>query len=151
MPAFPTCPAPRVAVDLPSGDPARGACEIDVDEGGAKLPKDDASFRTISEVIRAARMRLPQGSWDHAAGGVGSETTLRRNRLAMETVAFRPRLLRGVGKPDLRTTFLGHQLSSPVMLAPVGSISLFSENGGVGPARVAARPGILYCHGRMPW
>src|SRR5439155_14024126 len=111
----------------------------------------DVRYSTISEIVRAARQRLPQGPWDHSAGGVGSEATLRRNRQAMETVAFRPRLLRGIGSPDLRTTFLGHQLDSPVMLAPVGSISLFSENGGVGPARVAARRGTRYFNGIMTW
>ena len=50
---------------------------------------DAAGFATLSEIIRAARNRLPQGLWDHASGGVGTETTLRRNRQAMETVAFR--------------------------------------------------------------
>src|SRR5437763_6606341 len=113
------------------------------EDGAAHEPSAD--FLTIPEIIRAARQNMPPAMWDHAAGGVGSETTLRRNRLAMETVGFRPRLLRGVGTPDLHTTFLGHQLDSPVILAPLGSISLFSENGGVGPAHVAARRGILYC------
>jgi 4-hydroxymandelate oxidase len=113
------------------------------------MDNDAAGFATISEIIRAARNRLPQGLWDHAAGGVGTETTLRRNRQAMETVAFRPRLLRGVGTPDIRTTFLGHQLESPVMLAPVGTIAQFSQNGSLGPAHVAKKRGTIFCCGVM--
>ena len=106
-------------------------------------------FATISEIIRAARSRLPQGLWDHSAGGVGTETTLRRNRQAFETLAFRPRLLRGVGTPDIHTTFLGHRLESPVMLAPVGTITQFARHGSLGVARVAARRGTILCYGVM--
>jgi len=113
------------------------------------MARSDANFATISEIIRAARTRLPADHWDCSAGGVGSETTLRRNRQSMETVAFRPRLLRGVKSPDLNTTLLGHQLSSPLVLAPVGMMALFSENGAVGPARVAAKRGIISCNSIM--
>jgi 4-hydroxymandelate oxidase len=110
---------------------------------------DETGFATIAEIIRAARNRLPQGLWDHAAGGVGTETTLRRNRLAMEAVAFRPRLLQGPGTPEIKTTFLGRQLESPVMLAPVGTIAQFSQHGSLSPARVAARRGTIFCCGVM--
>ena len=79
------------------------------------------------ELIREARRRLPQGAWDYLVGGSESETTLRRNRQAMETVAFRPRLLRGIARADIRTTLLGHEVESPVLLGPVGTIELFSE------------------------
>ena len=113
------------------------------------METDAAGFATISEIVRAARGQLPQGLWDHASGGVGTETTLRRNRQAMETIAFRPRLLRGVGTPDIKTTFLGHQLESPVMLAPVGTIAQFSTNGSLGPAHVAKRRGTIYVYGVM--
>ncbi len=120
-------------------------------EGELRTEKDDLGFATIPEIIRAARIRLPPGRWDHASGGVESETTLRRNRLAMETIAFRPRLLQGIAAPDIRTSFLGQQLDSPVLLAPIGSIMLFSENGAVGPARVAARRGTIFCYGILSW
>ena len=61
--------------------------------------------------------------------GADSETTLRRNRSAFDHLAFRPRVLSGVGKPDVSTTFLGHELALPVMLAPVGSIPRFHPDG----------------------
>jgi isopentenyl diphosphate isomerase/L-lactate dehydrogenase-like FMN-dependent dehydrogenase len=113
------------------------------------MAEDHADFTTISEIIQAARNRLPQGLWDHAAGGVGTETTLRRNRLAMESIAFRPRLLRGVGTPDIHATVLGNRIESPVMLAPVGTITQFARHGSLGPARVAAKRGTIFCYGVM--
>jgi isopentenyl diphosphate isomerase/L-lactate dehydrogenase-like FMN-dependent dehydrogenase len=117
--------------------------------GQVGMAGEQSELATISEVIRAARSRLPQGLWDHSAGGVGTETTLRRNRQAFETLAFRPRLLRGVGTPEIHTTFLGRRLESPVMLAPVGTIAQFSRNGSLGPARVAAKRGTILCYGVM--
>jgi isopentenyl diphosphate isomerase/L-lactate dehydrogenase-like FMN-dependent dehydrogenase len=79
--------------------------------------------------------------WDYSCGGADSETTLRRNRSAFDRVAFRPRVLKGLGKPDSSTTFLGHRLALPVMLAPVGSIARFHSDGALACARVAERVG----------
>ena len=44
------------------------------------------------EIIRAARKNLSQGAWDYLIGGSESETTMRRNRLAFDRLAFRPRV-----------------------------------------------------------
>lgn len=96
---------------------------------------------TIREVVDAARARLSPQIWDYSCGGADSETTLRRNRSAFDHTSFRPRVLRGVGKPDVSTTFLGRRLSLPVMLAPVGSIARFHPDGALACARVAERAG----------
>jgi glycolate oxidase len=98
---------------------------------------------TIPEVVAAARRRLPRDHWDFSAGGSESETTLRRNRAAFDALAFRPRVLRDVSRIDPSTTFLGHLLSLPVMLAPVGSITLFDPDGALAVARAADRAGTV--------
>lgn len=100
-------------------------------------------FNTIPEIIRMARIRMPRTLWDHASGGAENETTLRRNRLAMETYAFRPRVFQAVEAPDLRTTFLGHSFASPVMLAPVGSIGSFHPDGALVQVRPAGKRKML--------
>lgn len=91
--------------------------------------------------MAAARARLEPAVWDYSCGGAESETTLRRNRTALECLAFRPRVLRNVAHRDTSTTFLGHRLSLPVMLAPVGSIYLFHPEGALAMARAAHRAG----------
>ena len=96
---------------------------------------------TIPEIIAAARAKLSPQVWDYSCGGADSETTLQRNRLAFDHLTFMPRVLRGVGKPDISTSFLGYRLSSPVMLAPVGSIARFHPNGALACARAAERAG----------
>src|SRR5262245_53916631 len=69
-------------------------------------------------MIRAARRRLAQGPWDDLSGGTESDTSLRRNRLAFDRLALRPRVLVDVSSVDRSATFLGHRLRIPVRLAP---------------------------------
>jgi glycolate oxidase len=96
---------------------------------------------TIREIVDAARAKLSPQVWDYSCGGADSETTLRRNRSAFDHLAFRPRVLKGVGRPDVSNTFLGHRLSLPVMFAPVGSIARFHPDGALACARVADSAG----------
>jgi isopentenyl diphosphate isomerase/L-lactate dehydrogenase-like FMN-dependent dehydrogenase len=98
-------------------------------------------FATVAEVIEAARARLEPDVWDYSAGGAGSEATLRRNRAALDALVLEPRVLRDVSRRDTATSFLGMPLALPVMLAPVGTISLFDAGGAATCARAAQRAG----------
>lgn len=100
-------------------------------------------FLTIPEIIEAAQAKLPQALWDYASGGAETEATLRRNASAMERWVFRPKVLVDVRQRDLSTSFLGHRLSMPVMLAPIGSIGLFHPEGALAVARVTERTGTI--------
>jgi glycolate oxidase len=99
-------------------------------------------FQTLHEIVKAARQALADGPWDYLVGGTETETTLRRNRLAIESIAFRPRVLRDVSKVDVSTVFLGRRVRIPVMQAPVGSIESFSTGGGATAARGTAAFGV---------
>ena len=50
----------------------------------------------LHEFVAAARARLDPATWDYLVGGAETETTLARNRLALDTVALRPRVLNDV-------------------------------------------------------
>ena len=100
-------------------------------------------FVSNEEIVQEARRRLAQGPWDYLVGASESETTMRRNRLAFDRVAFRPRVLIDVAKVDLTTTFLGHPMRIPVMLAPVGSLQVFNPDGGSDSATAAGEFGTV--------
>lgn len=102
---------------------------------------DAGGWETIPEIVRSAHERLPKQIWDYSCGGAESEVTLRRNRTAFEHLAFRSRVLRDVSTRDTRTAFLGVPLSMPIMLAPVGSITLFDPDGALACARAAQQAG----------
>jgi len=101
-------------------------------------------FQTLQEIVKAARQNLAPGPWDYLAGGAETETTLKRNRQALDSIAFRPRVLRDVSTLDCASTLFGRRLRLPVMLAPVGSIESFDPGGGGSAARASAEFGVAH-------
>ena len=99
-------------------------------------------FQTLHEIAKAARQSLAPGPWDYLIGGAETETTLKRNRQALDSIAFRPRVLRNVAKIDCRWSLLGRAVRIPVMLAPIGSIESFTEGGGATAAKASAEFGV---------
>lgn len=85
------------------------------------------NFVSLQEIILAARRKLPQHLWDHLSGGADSETSLLRNRIALDSLALRQRVLVDVRHIDISTTLLGQKLTSPVFLAPVGGFVGFVD------------------------
>jgi isopentenyl diphosphate isomerase/L-lactate dehydrogenase-like FMN-dependent dehydrogenase len=102
----------------------------------------EEKFQTLHEIVKAARQNLAPGPWDYLIGGAETETTLRRNRLALDSIAFRPRVLRDVSAIDCSSSLLGQRIRIPVMLAPVGSIESFDPSGGAGAAKASAEFGV---------
>jgi isopentenyl diphosphate isomerase/L-lactate dehydrogenase-like FMN-dependent dehydrogenase len=94
-------------------------------------------FLTLHEFVKAARMKLPSPIWDYLVGGVETETTLRRNRMAIDSIAFRPRVLRNVANVDPSGQLFGKKLRIPVLLAPIGGLESFDPGGGATVARAA--------------
>ncbi|HXP75561.1 MAG TPA: alpha-hydroxy acid oxidase [Stellaceae bacterium] len=97
---------------------------------------------TLHELVKAAHNKLPANIWDYLIGGADTETTLRRNRLALDSLAFRPRVLRDVSKIELSRKFLGKTLRIPVVLAPVGSLESFDPGGGATVAKATTEFGV---------
>jgi glycolate oxidase len=54
---------------------------------------------------------------------------MRRNRMALDEIAFRPRVLRNVAKVDASVERFGRKMRLPVMLAPVGALEIFDPKG----------------------
>jgi isopentenyl diphosphate isomerase/L-lactate dehydrogenase-like FMN-dependent dehydrogenase len=86
-------------------------------------------FLNLHEIIAKARANLNQNDWDYIVGGAESEATLRRNRMALDSLALRPRVLRDVSKVDCSVNQFGRKLRIPVVLAPVGSLESFHALG----------------------
>ena len=100
-------------------------------------------FVSNQEIIMQARRNLSQNVWDYLTGGAESETTMRRNRSELDSLAFRPRVLVDVSKIDASTAFLGHKLRIPVVLAPIGSLQSLTPEGGVAVAKAAEEFGTV--------
>ena len=116
--------------DVPTAKPLSGMDEV------------RARFLNLHEIVLAARAKLDRNYWDYLIGGAETETTLRRNRLAIDSLAFRPRVLRDVSRIDTGSTFFGRRVRIPVMLAPVGSIETFTPGGGATAAKASGAFGV---------
>lgn len=100
-------------------------------------------FLTLPEIQRAAKRLLPPGVYGYGAGGAETETTLRRNRHALQKLAIRQRVLVDVRNVDISTTFLGLDLPTPIAIAPMGGLIVFHPQGDVEMAQGAASSGNL--------
>jgi len=95
----------------------------------------------IEDLRRLAQRRLPKAVFDYLDGGAADEVTLRENCRAFQEVVLRPRHAIAHEKCDLRTRVLGHEISFPAMLAPVGYSRLMHPGGEVAAARAAGEIG----------
>ena len=102
-----------------------------------------ADFATLHEIVAAARGNLSDGAWDYLTGGAETETSLLRNRLGLDSIAFRPRVLNDVSAIDLGGTIAGHPTRLPVSLAPMGSLELMHPDGSMAVARAAEAFGTV--------
>ena len=108
----------------------------------ALVSETDGEFLTLHEFVAAAKAKLSANIWDYLVGGAETETTVKRNRQALDTLAFRPRVLRDVSKVDTSGRLLGKTLRIPVMLAPVGSLESFDPGGAATAAKAAGGFGV---------
>jgi isopentenyl diphosphate isomerase/L-lactate dehydrogenase-like FMN-dependent dehydrogenase len=101
-------------------------------------------FQTLHEIVAKARQNLNQNDWDYIVGATETETTLRRNRLALDSLGFRPRVLRDVSDVDATVAALGRTLRLPVVLAPVGSLESFHDGAATSVVRAAREFGVAH-------
>lgn len=97
--------------------------------------------RNIADLRNLARRRLPKVIFDYIDGGAEDECTLRANCSAFHEISLRPRQAVAVPQCDLRTRVVGHDLSLPFLLAPVGYSRMMHPDGEVGAARAAGDAG----------
>ncbi len=109
-----------------------------------ELGASNEEFQNLHEFVRKARARLNQNAWDYIVGAAETETTMRRNRMALDEIAFRPRVLRDVARVDASVEAFGRKLRLPVVIAPVGALEIFDASAGASVARAAGSFGAAH-------
>ena len=100
------------------------------------------TYLNLHEFVAEARRTLSANTWGYLMGATETETTMRRNRAALDQLAFRPRVLNDVSVIDTTTRFMGRSLRLPVALAPVGSLESFNPAGGAAAGAGASEFGV---------
>jgi lactate 2-monooxygenase len=95
------------------------------------------------ETEAAAHAVMSPEAVGYVAGAAGAEDTMAANRAAFDRYRLVPRMLRGIpAQRDHGTTVLGTAMPAPVMLAPIGVLSIVHEDAERAVARAAARLGL---------
>lgn len=97
----------------------------------------------IFELEALAAESLPRPAFDYYASGAHDEVTLRRNRAAYDEIALHYRVCVDAESPDTRTTLLGHQVATPIAIAPTAFQRMAHPLGELATARAAAAAGVL--------
>ena len=102
------------------------------------ISNTEGEFLNLHEFIKAARLKLNSYIWDYLIGGAETETSVARNRQALDSLAFRPRVLVDVSKTDASWEVFGKKISLPICLrkAPASSRMLATKRA----SRSAATP-----------
>ena len=103
-----------------------------------------AALLTIDDWEAAAAMRLSQSAYDYYRSGADGEITLDRNRDAYARWEIWYRVLRDVSHVDTRTTILGVDVSTPILVAPTAYHKLACPDGECASARAAAAAGTIF-------
>ena len=115
-----------------------------IPSAAVELGASGDEFQNLHELVRKARANLNQNAWDYIVGAAETETTMRRNRMALDEIAFRPRVLRDVARVDASVRVFGRKLRLPVVLAPVGALEIFDPGAAASVARGAGSFGAAH-------
>jgi len=126
----------------PSEQPTLGLLrQMEIYQAGmaGRTPEQPVS---LEELDRKAQAVLDPAAYDYLAGGAGSEDTVRANREAFRRWRIVPRFLRDVADRDLGVEVLGLRLPVPLMLAPIGVLSIIHQEADLAVARAARSLGV---------
>lgn len=101
---------------------------------------------SINDFRRVARRRLPRIVFDYLEGGALDEITLRSNITDLAALHLRQSIMSDVSGVDLSTTVLGQTLRTPVLISPMGLLSLFHRDADIALARAARDAGTVFVH-----
>jgi isopentenyl diphosphate isomerase/L-lactate dehydrogenase-like FMN-dependent dehydrogenase len=115
--------------------------EIYRDGMAGRTPEHPVSLEVLD---RKAESVLDRAAYDYVAGGAGSEDTVRANLDAFRRWRILPRFLRDVARRDLSVEVLGTRFPVPLMIAPIGVLSIVHPEADLAVARAARSLGVPF-------
>ncbi|MCW2668794.1 MAG: alpha-hydroxy-acid oxidizing enzyme [Frankiales bacterium] len=101
------------------------------------MPFDHRVLQAAAEAV------MTPGAVGYVSGGAGAGDTMRANREAFDRWRLQPRMLCGIpAERDLSVDILGTASPAPVLLAPVGVLSIVHEHAERAVARAARTLGL---------
>ena len=101
---------------------------------------------SLEDYRLASRKRLPKMISDYLEGGALDESTTRSNQAQFNALMLRQRSLVDVSRIDTSTTVLGQSLDLPLMVSPMGMLTIFHPGSDPAVARAAVKAGSIFIH-----
>jgi L-lactate dehydrogenase (cytochrome) len=98
----------------------------------------------IEDLRLLARRRVPRIFYDYADAGAWTESTYRANEADFQRILLRQRVAVDMSNRTLASTMVGHPVSMPLALAPVGLAGMQFADGEILAARAAAAAGVPF-------
>jgi L-lactate dehydrogenase (cytochrome) len=98
----------------------------------------------IEDLRLLARRRVPRMFYDYADSGAWTESTYRANEADFQRIHLRQRVAVDTSNRTLASTMVGHPVSMPLALAPVGLAGMQFADGEILAARAAAAAGVPF-------
>src|SRR5664280_825813 len=100
----------------------------------------------VADMRKIAKRRLPRMVFDYLDGAALDEVTLRENAADLEHLRLRQRVLQDVSQSHLETDVLGQRVALPIMISPMGALTLVHPDADLALARAAVRAGTIFIH-----
>jgi len=99
---------------------------------------------TIDDLKQMYKRRVPKMFYDYAETGSWTEQTFLENSADFQNLHFRQKIAVNMEGRSTETEMIGHPVSMPVALAPVGLTGMQCADGEIKAARAAERFGIPF-------
>ena len=98
----------------------------------------------IEDLRRLAKRRLTKALFDFCDKGSEDQVAMRDNRVALDRIKLRPRVMRDISQRDPSITLFGKKQGLPLMIGPTGPAGFVWYRGETELARAAAKANIPF-------
>ncbi|MBR7653541.1 alpha-hydroxy-acid oxidizing protein [Brucella oryzae] len=100
----------------------------------------------LNDLEAQVRSNMEKGAFGYIRGGAENEQNLRSNTSAFDKKYIMPRVMQGIelSNIDLSTSFLGLNLKTPVIQAPMAAQGLAHQDGEIATAKGMAKAGSIF-------
>ncbi|MEP3441870.1 MAG: alpha-hydroxy acid oxidase [Sulfitobacter sp.] len=102
------------------------------------------TITNIDDLKRIHRRRVPKMFYDYAESGSWTEQTFRENTSDFDKIRLRQRVAVDMSGRSTQSEMIGHKVSMPVALAPVGLTGMQHADGEIKAARAAEAFGVPF-------
>lgn len=100
----------------------------------------------IDDYRRAAKRKLPKMIYDYLEGGALDELTTRANRSSFDALMLRQRNFVDLTGLNTSTRLLDDEVRTPLLVSPMGMLTIFHPGSDIAVAAAAAAAGSIYVH-----